>query len=191
VTSAQLDQLARFIAADAKTTGLPINRSTVGTHADWNTVTRNNCAWPPSKREAALADLIARAQALAGGNMGLAVKLLATTGATPPEQQFGTAVIKGAGHSIIRVSDRLNVPVAAGFALGTVQRGTLAAPLDGNAGDRSSVVAFNYADAAHPTVEQYVALLVDVTYTANPAAPTYQDGYTAAKHNATDAVAGI
>lgn len=64
VTGAQLEQLAQFVAADAKLTGLPINRSTVTTHADWNSVTRNNCAFPPSVREARLASVIARANAI-------------------------------------------------------------------------------------------------------------------------------
>jgi hypothetical protein len=64
LTGAQLEQLAQFVAADAKATGLPINRSTVTTHADWNSVTRNNCAFPPSVREQRLASIIARAIAI-------------------------------------------------------------------------------------------------------------------------------
>jgi hypothetical protein len=64
VTPGQMEQLAQFVAADSLTTGLPINRSTVGTHADWNSVTRNNCAFRPSNREQSLANIIGRANAI-------------------------------------------------------------------------------------------------------------------------------
>lgn len=66
VTSAQIDTLAELVAADAKATGLPVDRSTVTTHADWNSVNRANCAFAPVQREAYLADLIAHARALLG-----------------------------------------------------------------------------------------------------------------------------
>jgi hypothetical protein len=46
-------------------------------------------------------------------HVGLAVKLLATTDTTPLDA-FGTAAIKGTGHSIIRVRDRHYVAVADG-----------------------------------------------------------------------------
>ena len=64
VTDAQIAQLARFVAADSKATGLPVNRSTVTTHADWNSVQRSSCAFPPAKREARLAQIIAQANAI-------------------------------------------------------------------------------------------------------------------------------
>lgn len=66
VSAAQIDTLAQLVAADAKATGLPIDRTTVTTHADWNSVNRANCAFAPDQREAYLADLIARARAIAG-----------------------------------------------------------------------------------------------------------------------------
>jgi hypothetical protein len=96
--------------------------------------------------------------------MGLGLRLLATTDATPLDA-FGTAKVKGTGHSVIRVRDRKYVPVADGLSLGYVQKGTLTAPLDQHAGDRTSVVAFNLG------AETHVALLVDVSFAPTPPPP--------------------
>jgi hypothetical protein len=96
--------------------------------------------------------------------MGLGLRLLATTDATPLDA-FGTAKVKGTGHSVIRVRDRKYVPVADALDLGVVQKGALTAPLDTHAGDRTNVVAFNLGGETH------VALLTDVAFTALPAAP--------------------
>ena len=64
-TPAQLEAMAHLIAADHKTTGLPIDRAHVLTHADINSVSRPNCAFIASTREAQMAALIARARILA------------------------------------------------------------------------------------------------------------------------------
>ena len=61
VTAAQQETLAQLIAADAKASGLPINRNTVHTHADIDSEQRPNCAFPPAAREARLASIIKRA----------------------------------------------------------------------------------------------------------------------------------
>ena len=65
VTDAQLDTCARLVAADHAATGLPIDRTTVTTHADWNSVDRASCAFPAAAREQRLAYLIARARQFA------------------------------------------------------------------------------------------------------------------------------
>lgn len=173
VTDAQLHAIAALIAADSQQWGIAISRSTVHTHAYLNTVTRPSCAFSPASRDQQLDRLVAMAQAIAGNTshsnmqqqgdpMGLSVRLLATTDATPLDA-FGTARIKGTGHSIIRVADRAYQAVADGLDLGTVQKGVLATPLDKVAGDRSNVVVFNNDGQA------YVALLTDVAFTALPA----------------------
>lgn len=64
ITSAQLETAAQMVARDSITTGIPISRKTVGTHADINTVTRAGCAFAPSTREAKMSALISRAQAI-------------------------------------------------------------------------------------------------------------------------------
>jgi hypothetical protein len=97
--------------------------------------------------------------------MGLAVRLLATVG-DKPLSAFGTAKVKGAAHSIVRVSDGKFVPVADGLDLGTVQLAVLTKPLDANAGDRTNVVAFNASG------EQHVALRSDVAFVLLPAPVT-------------------
>lgn len=99
--------------------------------------------------------------------MGLAVRLFATADATARSTAFGTAKVEGPGHALIRVSDMAIEPVADGLDLGVVQKGEL---VDGDleaqrgkphvAGDRTSIVALNYAG------EQHVALLMDVAFTA-------------------------
>lgn len=65
VTDAQKQTVAEMIAADSRAFGIPISRATVGTHADLNTETRPNCAFPAAQIEAQLADIIARAQRIA------------------------------------------------------------------------------------------------------------------------------
>jgi hypothetical protein len=64
VNDAQKETVAYFVARDSITTGLPINRQTVTTHADFDSVTRANCAFPPSKRELLLAGIIERANVI-------------------------------------------------------------------------------------------------------------------------------
>lgn len=62
ITVAQMDQMAQLIAERSYTTGIPINRNTVLTHADLDSINRASCAFQPAVREQRMADLIARAQ---------------------------------------------------------------------------------------------------------------------------------
>lgn len=64
VSGAQLETIAQLLAQDSITTGIPISRATVGTHADLNSVTRAGCAFAPSTREAKLAGIIDRARVI-------------------------------------------------------------------------------------------------------------------------------
>jgi LysM repeat protein len=64
ITRAQKQVRATRIAAMAKTTGLPVNRSTVQGHSDLNSVTRASCPCSRTSREAFLGDVIARANAI-------------------------------------------------------------------------------------------------------------------------------
>jgi hypothetical protein len=77
ITDVQMETVAQMIARDSITTGIAISRSTVGTHADINTETRSGCAFPPSTREAKLAAIIVRAQAIKA-------EILTPTPPTPP-----------------------------------------------------------------------------------------------------------
>ena len=63
-TDAQFEAVAKLVAVAHKATGLPINRSTVVTHADINSVSRRSDPWPPATREARVKRVIARANAL-------------------------------------------------------------------------------------------------------------------------------
>lgn len=63
-TDAQFATVAQIIAARAKLSGLPINRSTVITHRDLNTVNRPSDPWPADRREARMARLIQMANAV-------------------------------------------------------------------------------------------------------------------------------
>ncbi len=63
-TDAQFESVAQLIVAAHKATGLPINRSTVVTHADINSVSRRSDPWPPTTREARIKRVITRANAL-------------------------------------------------------------------------------------------------------------------------------
>ncbi len=64
ITKAQKQFCASRIAAMAKATGLPVNRTTVHGHSDLNSVNRASCPCPKASREAFLADVIARANAI-------------------------------------------------------------------------------------------------------------------------------
>ena len=64
ITVAQKQFCATRIAAMAKATGLPVNRDTVHGHSDINSVNRASCPCPKASREAFLADVIARANAI-------------------------------------------------------------------------------------------------------------------------------
>ena len=63
-TDAQFESVAQLVAAASKATGIPINRSTVVTHADINSVSRRSDPWPPATREARVKRVIARANAI-------------------------------------------------------------------------------------------------------------------------------
>ena len=63
-TDAQFESVARLVAAASKATGLPINRSTVVTHADINRVSPPSDPWPPATREARINRVITRANAI-------------------------------------------------------------------------------------------------------------------------------
>ncbi|MGK2851897.1 MAG: N-acetylmuramoyl-L-alanine amidase [Candidatus Limnocylindrales bacterium] len=64
ITVAQKQFCAARIAAMAKATGLPVNRTTVHGHSDINSVNRASCPCPKASREAFLGDVIARANAI-------------------------------------------------------------------------------------------------------------------------------
>ena len=61
LTAEQVETVAYFVARDSIATGLDIDRTTVTTHADFDSVNRARCAFPPAGREAALAGIIERA----------------------------------------------------------------------------------------------------------------------------------
>lgn len=84
-------------------------------------------------------------------NMGIAIKLDATTDATPFDA-FGTATLRLGG--LTRVRDGATVALAAGTSLGTVQTGTQGS---------LPIVALNHLGELH------VAPLTNVTYTPIPA----------------------
>lgn len=64
-TAAQLETCAQLLARYARTYHLPINRDTILTHADINSVDRPNCAFIKATREAQMKKLIARVNAIA------------------------------------------------------------------------------------------------------------------------------
>jgi hypothetical protein len=64
ITAAQKLFCAERIAAMAKATGLPVNRTTVHGHSDLDSVDRSSCPCPKATREAFLGDVIARANAI-------------------------------------------------------------------------------------------------------------------------------
>lgn len=63
-SSAQFEAVAQLIAAAAKATGKPINRSTVVCHSDIDSVNRPSDPWPAATREARVARIIKRANAI-------------------------------------------------------------------------------------------------------------------------------
>lgn len=71
-TDQQFDTVAGLIAHASIATGLPINRSTVLTHADINSVDRRNCAFLAVNRETLLARLISLAIGKVDGNVAQA-----------------------------------------------------------------------------------------------------------------------
>jgi len=66
LTAEQVETVAYFVAQDSIATGLDIDRTTVTTHADFDSVNRARCAFPPAGREAALAGIIERARVIRG-----------------------------------------------------------------------------------------------------------------------------
>ena len=64
LTAEQMETVAWFVAGDSIATGLDIDRTTVTTHADFDSVNRARCAFPPAGREAALAQIIERARVI-------------------------------------------------------------------------------------------------------------------------------
>lgn len=64
ITSEQVAQLARLIAWYSGRFALPINRNTVLTHSDINSVSRNRCAFLPRLREEYMQRIIAEAKAI-------------------------------------------------------------------------------------------------------------------------------
>jgi hypothetical protein len=64
LTAEQVETVAWFVAGDSIATGLDIDRTTVTTHADFDSVNRARCAFPPAAREAALASIIERARVI-------------------------------------------------------------------------------------------------------------------------------
>ena len=64
ITVAQKQFCATRIAAMAKATGLPVNRTTVHGHSDLNSVNRASCPCSKASREAFLGDVIAKANAI-------------------------------------------------------------------------------------------------------------------------------
>ncbi len=64
LTDEQLETVAWFTAQDSLLTKLDINRATVTTHADFDSVNRPSCAFPPAEREGKLGKIIDRAKAI-------------------------------------------------------------------------------------------------------------------------------
>ena len=62
--AAQFEAVAQLIARASKALNLPVNRSTVITHRDVNTVDRPNDPWPAATREARMKRIITRANAI-------------------------------------------------------------------------------------------------------------------------------
>ncbi len=63
-TAAQFEAVAQLLAAAHRATGLPVDRAHVLAHADVNSVSRASDPWPASTREAYMAKIIARANAI-------------------------------------------------------------------------------------------------------------------------------
>lgn len=61
ITPAQIETLARLLAADSMETGLPISRFTVHLHSDLDSVNRPNCPVPAAAAEAFVAAIIEQA----------------------------------------------------------------------------------------------------------------------------------
>ncbi len=73
-TDAQFSTAAGIIAARSKSSGLPINRTTVLAHRDLDTVNRPSDPWPAAIREARMAKLISLA-ITAGGDMNAVTEI--------------------------------------------------------------------------------------------------------------------
>ena len=63
-TDAQFEAVAHLVAAASTALGIPVNRSTVVTHADINSVSRRSDPWPPATRGARVKRVIGRANAI-------------------------------------------------------------------------------------------------------------------------------
>lgn len=63
-TTQQFEAAAQLIAAASKALGIPVNRNTVLTHRDINTVNRPSDPWPAQTREARVKRIIDRANAI-------------------------------------------------------------------------------------------------------------------------------
>ena len=84
----------------------------------------------------------------------------------------GTVTVKGAGHSLIRLSDGKRYAVPDGQKRESFAKVSLLQPLDTAAGDRSTcylIGAIDTTAATDPNVEAAVLLATDVTYAAGPA----------------------
>lgn len=62
ITTNQMNTMAQLIAEQSYITGIPINRNTVLTHADLDSINRASCAFQAGVREQKMADLIIRSQ---------------------------------------------------------------------------------------------------------------------------------
>jgi hypothetical protein len=63
-SAAQFEACAQLIATGARATGLPVNRNTVLTHHDFDSVNRASDPWPSTIREARVQRIISRANAI-------------------------------------------------------------------------------------------------------------------------------
>jgi len=63
-TATQFEAVAQLVAAAHKATGLPVDRAHVLAHADVNSVSRASDPWPASTREASMARVVSRANAI-------------------------------------------------------------------------------------------------------------------------------
>ena len=63
-TAAQFEAVAQLLAAAHRATSLPVDRAHVLAHADVNSVSRASDPWPASTREAYMARVISRANAI-------------------------------------------------------------------------------------------------------------------------------
>lgn len=127
VTNAQKETIAQLIARDSIKTGLPISRATVGTHADINSETRPNCAFRPQTREAELAAIIARANAVKAELLGVPA-VIEETNDMDPKRDLPVALCDVAGGGTVYADRDRKLPALIPTWVGAKGVGIYAVP---------------------------------------------------------------